>query len=292
MSHCYSFSSCENRSHFPGNTGSDFRNLFNLDNLNGEYSIALDVIIPSTFLARYKGKRCSVQLDAIKEQENGCDRCIYSYVLEAKKEYHPVFIPLLAKKFTAIHIELINSETGMPFSSVRSENAEHTFINFEVKRVFHGQKIFYANFKTDLDKFPGNTPLHFTNLVNPIFANNIDFTEWELTLNSIFINDVVLKKSSNRQPYFTVCTNVIEMQMLADKQKQILITIPNSWDSAKKHFSYRPVNNIYLDMNVRNLTSITIDVDLFKDDAVSFTADELKTCELIVSFVLRNKKII
>src|SRR3990167_7946420 len=137
---CYSFSSAQNCDIFPDNTCSSFRNLFDLDNSQGEYFIALDFIVPGNFLQRYKRQRCAIEVDVINEQENGCDRCIVSLVLGAYHRLNPVFIPLTAKQFSQIHITLMDPTQKKPFISPISSEEDHTWASFQVKKMFHGQK--------------------------------------------------------------------------------------------------------------------------------------------------------
>ena len=294
---CYSFASCENLDIFPENNCSSFQNLFDLDNSKGDYYIGLDFITVSTFLEnKFKGQRCDIEIDAVQEQENGgCDCCIASIIFPNYKAQNPVFIPFISKKFSHISIKLLKTVDKTLFLAPKSTDSEHTRLSFQVKKMFHGQKRLYASFTNNCDLFPENTPLHFTNLISPLFAGDIDFTKWEIAVEHIYINDTVLKKSQLKR-YFLIYTNIIEPQMLADKYEKVILGFPNNWDRKSSFMSYRPGHNIFLNMNISNLDRIHVDIDMFQNNDTVFREEEekkrreeMKNCEITLTFVLRNK---
>ena len=286
--HCYSFSSLENIDIFPNNTSSSFQNLFDLDNSQGDYYIALEAFVPAQFLIRYRQQSFDIEVDALREQENGgCDRCIITFPLARYKAAEPVFIPLQVKKFSQIHIKLFRSDQQV-FISPKSTIDDHTWINFQVKKMFHGQKQIHLKFQSNRDIFPENTPLHFTNLISPLFTAGVDFKRWEVALELFQINDTVLKKSVI-ELYFLIYTDIIDAQMVADKQEKILANVVNTWSREVTLFSYRFSNKIFVNMDVQNFDRIHIDLQLFKNNDVTFTDNELEKCNVNLTLVMRNK---
>ena len=289
--HCYSFSSLENCDIFPNNTSASFENLFDLDNSEGEYYIALEAFIPGNSLIQFRQLFFDIELSVLKEQENGgCDRCITRLLLAPFKASEPVFIPLQAKKFSQIQIKLLRAKTQEVYQTSISTIDDHTWINFQVRRMYHGQKQIQLKFQNNRDIFPSNTPLHFTNLISPLFTAGVDFAEWEVALEQIHISASVLKKSPTLL-YFLIYADIIDTQMVADKQERILANVVNTWAENNTFFSYRFPNKTFVNVDVQNFDRIRIDLDLFKNKDVTFKNkdEDFNNYHVQLTLVMRNK---
>lgn len=302
------------------NSPSNFRNKISVENWPTQLEVAL-IYLDVAFKEDNTYNVVSVNLHNIIPQENGSnhsDYCIYMLrptLALPHRIYHPIYYPMFTDNLNCFHISL-QDEKGKLIEVDTYEESIQVFVgdgqgnnisvltlekkNKQVVCVLHLRAMSFTQHKvirttsiSDVNFFPSNNPFCYKNKISPIMHEHNDYTDWEIALESIFIDHRVMKKVKDASTIL-ISLDVIKEQMQCDGKSYVLDRIPAKYVD-KKTFSYTPLPNHFVDINVRLLSQITVKLDFYANDnsltetEIVWQEAEKKKATVIVNFLLRKK---
>lgn len=281
MSYYITVDSFLSTNNYTNNNAVDFRNTIPTVKLAGLWEIAVLYIDTSvknrTFI--------KVNLDEIDQQEYGScnmDKCVY--IFQGEKAFpfqckRPVYFPLEKSYLNTMHITLEDQDN----KKLTCSPTDRTVIKFHLRIKRDNMKILHTSSLFDKSLFPQNNLLSYTNTISSLFHNYIDFSNWEIAVDSISIPTEIIKKDIN---IASIQTNIIQEQRCGPNFSSIIEHIPiKSNDTTYYLFKCNTLH--FVPIRVTRLDSISVNI-LLNYTKVS---TDVKDKNTYITFLLRKKTI-
>lgn len=298
------------------NRNSNFINLISpLDCRQGEWRIGLiflNVSLTATEKQNYQLLTLHVEeVACVQGGDNIRDSCIYQQLNSTRFPHQvkdPIYWPLRLINHDQLHISLRNEdliEVGL---------TQRCIMTFHLLRdnMSPPMKILRTFSNLQIDLFPDNEPLRYINKVSPLFHEDLDFTKWEIALESVIIDKFILQKmvdSFDECDFISVYLNIIKDQAIGDRACKLLTYVPilialppvNKMPAGIRSVKiatalhYRPLHSIFVPISKHLLDEIevTLSMDYAKKkpgQIANFKFSEEERAEYMVNinFILRK----
>ena len=247
----------------------------------------------------------NIKINIISSQESGklvLDDCVANFSNKISpvpiRFVNPVYFPLelsATHSISEIRVKLEDLQTGEVIQGTKEENTieNQTLMTFHIKQLKSPQKLLHLSFKQNIEEFKSNTPFSFNSIISPIFHDNLDFTKWELSLDTIYFSSEIHNKIKAKARCLYICSDVISDNLYDGKREKILEVIPVMSNKTSKVGIYRKYSTFYFtSIEKRILDKIKIwflcnEIDLSK---VDYTQEEIENGEVIISLILRKRE--
>lgn len=217
------------------------------------------------------------EVSCIQGGNNIRDTCIYELLNTTKfphQIHNPIYLPLKPINLNRLHISVRNETLR------EADLTRHCTMSFHLMRktLSPPTKILrtFSNIQTNL--YPNNGPMQYINGLSLLFHENLDFTKWEIALESIIIDKSVLRwmmESFTDLDCISIYVNIIKDQAVGDQTCKLLTIIPIlrtaaatanqtlTWNEEEKtggtfYFHYRPRRAIFVPIAKKNLDEIEV----------------------------------
>lgn len=230
-----------------------------------------------------RDKTVLVYLEESQERQ----KCICEYVQDYQfiRFKRVIFHPLSFSSIHSFHIALkkLNGE------DIKFDKHESTVVKIIVKP--SNSKMRYLRFSSLQEKdLYFNTPLHFTSTLAYQWTN-VDMSDWEIALHSIFVPKLVLAKLNPNITVLNIYTNVKLQGQLMTNLLFSLDDIPVKMKEINSlNFYYETPSLKYhsFESSFFHNISFVLRANFSMKDAQKLTENQLKS-ETIISFCLRHK---
>jgi len=266
---------------FVDNNATDFRNVISPIRLEGDWEITaifIDTSVQTNNLIK-------VNLHEIDQQEYGTcnmDKCIYMFQGEKAGPFHckrPTYYPINKNVLGSIHITLEDQDNRI----INSQSSDVTTIKFHLRKQSIIMKVLHTSSLFDLALYPENNVLSYTNIISSIFHEYIDYSYWQIAVESVYIPFQLLKNTN----VVSIQTNIIEEQRNGPALYSVIEDIPVKQSKDNNYFFYKKASLNFVPLQVTKLDSISIS---FLFDYVPANVDVKDvTKPVYVTFLLQKK---
>jgi hypothetical protein len=220
------------------------------------------------------------------------DKCIFMMNRYDKITVKPkpiTFYKLKNKEINRLHISLQNE-----FGEDITIGTKKTVIKFQIRECTpYKMKYIQLVSNEDINLYPNNNPIEFTNVVSEQWHQNIDFTNWEVALHSIFLTNNIIKKFDNMY-IFNIYTDINGSILMKTGNINSLEDIPIKVKELEENKIQKYVPSIlqFHPIERKTLDKITVQIQHNfeqKKADITFTAEELKTNATIIQLCFKEK---
>lgn len=303
---------------YEDNTPSNFRNKISVEQWPSQMEVAL-IFLDASFNKKTPYNIVRVNLHNIIPQENGIvqsDCCIYMMKTNMSLPHRimqPVYYPMLTDNLSSFHISIeddkgTNIQVETYETTIQVVLADEEGLNIPVQTVdqiskpvtcvFHlrpmsflQQKLLRTASNANIAIFPSNEPFCYKNQISSLFHEFNDYTEWEIALESVFIDSRAHRKVREATTML-ISVDIIKEQMSSNEKNNVIDRIPCKY-TVGNTFSYHPLPHHFVDINARLLDQISISIDFYANDqtfeTITWGASQKKKYGVFVNFIIRKK---